>query len=419
MSIPPMRAFLLPFLLVAAFLTASCGGGGDETAPPPPRSWTFLVYLDGDNSLSNAALADLEEMRLATSSPYVNIIVQMDRQGVSTRRYRVAGGQLELLSDLGELDMASEQTVTDFLVWAKSAYPADRTALVLWDHGNGWDQLDTPTATAQQAPLSIVTSILNDSDNNSSFLSNYRVRRAIMASGIKLDLLGIDGCNMSTIEALYEFRELAGVIVASEELVSDLGWDYRALLSGLAARPGMTVEEFAGLAVTSYRNFYETIPAPEKSATMAAIRSSSLDAIAAGINAVALELGSRLDDPATRAATLSLISQARANVQQIDLYAQAYVYVDLVDLISRLGIASTLPELVSAAMIAEYHGSARPGAHGISIVFFRLPEAKTFNTYDANYRNYDPLTISGNRGEFINTFQWDELLAKYYSYAGL
>ena len=64
-------------------------------------------------------------------------------------------------------------------------------------------------------------------------------------------------------------------------------------------------------------------------------------------------------------------------------------------------------------------GSARPGAHGISIVFFDLPDAITYNVYDPNYKNYDASTDTGNKGAFITDFQWDEFLHAYYVAAGL
>lgn len=70
------------------------------------------------------------------------------------------------------------------------------------------------------------------------------------------------------------------------------------------------------------------------------------------------------------------------------------------------------------ATVAEYHGSGRPDSHGISVVFFDLPDAKDL-TYDANYRDYDSGQNIGNGGEFINTYRWDEFLEAYYTYAGL
>jgi len=72
--------------------------------------------------------------------------------------------------------------------------------------------------------------------------------------------------------------------------------------------------------------------------------------------------------------------------------------------------------LVSGGTIAEYHGDARPNAHGMSIVFFR---SRSITAYDVNYQNYDPVTNRGNGGDFINQFSWDEFLAAYYTAAGL
>ena len=44
----------------------------------PPASWTFLVYLDGDNNLEDAAIDDLNEMEVVGSTADANIVVQID-----------------------------------------------------------------------------------------------------------------------------------------------------------------------------------------------------------------------------------------------------------------------------------------------------------------------------------------------------
>lgn len=407
----PCYIFKTLFALLLILSMLSCSS--DST--PPPKTWTILVYLDGDNNLSQAAIADLNELKKATSSPYINIIVQLDLpNSIPTKRYRIINNQLDPIADLGELDMSAEATITDFLKWGGTTYPAERTVLLLWDHGNGWDQ-----ATTQKTAPKNVASMFIDTDNNGPFLANYKIRNAIKASGIKLDVLAFDGCSMGTLETLYEFRDVADVIISSEDLVSNYGWDYAGLISGLAAQPGMSVEEFGSLAVNVYRNFYENITGLEHSATISALRSSALQEIAEVVNSAAVDLISRIDNPLTRAETISLLSQARKNAQEIAREAPAYVYVDLLDLMMRLDPASTLPASMAKATIAEYHGSARPGANGIAIVFFLLPEAKMYNSFDANYSNYNLTTKSGNKGEFIQSYNWDELLAAYYLYAGL
>jgi len=412
------KTFRLIALLLTSLFIASCGGGGGVAAVPAAKTWTVLVYMDGDNNLSGSALANFAQMQAATGSANVTVVVQLATSGTATKRYQIKNGQTTPLPyDLGEVNMADGQTITDFLTWANAAYPADRTVLILWDHGDGWDELTQRAAAAGARATPHSLAMFTNPGGTTPVLANYQIRQAIEASGIKLDVLGFDGCNMGTIEALYEFRGLAGVLVASEELVPDNGWNYTALLSGLAAAPGMSAEGFGSLAVTAYRNYY-TSTQPLTSATLVALRSSGLDAIADEIDSVARQLLAGLANPATGAATLATITQARAAVQEIDP-ATVFVYVDLVDLFKRLGVTTTLPSLVEAATIAEYHGSARPGAHGISIVFFDLPDAITYNVYDPNYKNYDASTDTGNKGAFITDFQWDEFLHAYYVAAGL
>ncbi len=407
--------FRIVCLLLILLFLVSCGNN------TTPKSWTILVYMDGDNNLDLAALDDLEEMKAVGSSDYIKIVVQLDLRGVTTKRYLVEKGSTKLISDLGELDMAAPQTITDFLVWSKDAYPADRTVLVLWNHGNGWDQGDGPSIISSPR-----MSILYDEDNNgvnAPFLSNFKVRNAITNSGIKIDLFGLDASIMGTIEALYEFRDLAPIIITSQEVGESHGWDYKAIISRLEADPGMGSEDLATVVVDSYRDFFEGTfypqnPGKEKGYTISALRTIYMSRIAQEADSLAGRLISLMDVPFTRGDTLALIRTARQGAQAIDYYGQSLVYVDLVDIERLLGKGTSISQLISDATIAEYHGSARPNAHGVSIVFFKMPDAAARSTYDPNYKDYDPQTLTGNAGKFINLFRWDEFLQKYYSYEG-
>ncbi|MBI5193073.1 MAG: hypothetical protein HZA08_06485 [Nitrospirae bacterium] len=412
----PFLYALFPLLLTAAaLLFISCQGKASS------QTWTVLVYMDGDNNLSKAALADISEMEAVGSTQNVNIILQLDLKGaITTKRYRIIKGSSELISDLGELDMAAPQTLTDFLIWAKDSYPADRTMLILWNHGNGWDQGDGPSVPLQKT----VHSVLYDDDNHSAFLSNFKVRDAIKKSGLKIDILGFDASIMGTIEALYEFRELADIIITSQEVGQSNGWDYGSILLSLTVNPGMMPEDLAGKIVDAYRDFFEndfypSDPAYEKRHSIAAHRTKYIELIAKQIDMAAVQLISMLDDPApaTRENTLQMIKNSRNNVQDIDWYVQPYVYVDLLDLSRLIGLETEIPELVSKATIAEYHGMDRRNANGISIVFFKMPDAMNL-TYDHNYKNYDPETNTGNYGDFINQYKWDEFLKRYYAALG-
>jgi hypothetical protein len=400
-------------ILILLFLF-SCGDSHSSK-----QGWLFLVYMNGDNDLASSAIEDLEELKEVGSSEYVRIIVQIDLSGRTTKRIIVRKGAIEEISDLGELDMASAETLKDFLIWAKDNYPSDRTVLVLWNHGNGWDQ-HTPNAPSFRK--SILCEI--GGDNGSDFLPNYKVREAIESSGIKLDILGLDASIMGTLEALYEFRKTAPIIIASQEVGESHGWDYKEVLMRLNANPAVTPEVLSAIVVETYRDFLENYfypqnPGYEKRHTISAIRTNYLEDLSEEVNSMAENLLIKMKDPATRHETIDLITSVRNTVQEIDYYNQPYVYVDLADLSERLLPESRIPQIISQATIKEYHGSARPGAHGISIVFFKLPEALLYGTYDANYRNFDPQTGTGNKGEFIMNFNWDEFLENYYLFAGL
>ncbi|MDA8101065.1 MAG: clostripain-related cysteine peptidase [Nitrospiraceae bacterium] len=375
--------------------------------------------MDGDNNLGSSAIEDIDEMKAIGSTDNVQVIVQLDLpQGITTKRYRIVKNDWELISDLGELDMANPQTLTDFLVWAKDAYPADRVVLVLWNHGNGWDQGDGPS---QPAAGISRKSIFYDEDNKSPFLANHQVKKAIQASGIKLDVLGLDASIMGTIEALYEFKDLAPIIISSQEVGESHGWYYTPILSQLTGNPRMNTEDLSRIIVDSYHDFlesyfYPAFPTYEKRHTIAALRTACLGTLATEVDSLAAGLRSQLSDPATSAQTVASIGAARSNAQEIDHYIQPGVYVDLQDFDRLFTGGSSISSTIAEGTIKEYHGDARPNAHGVSIVFFR---SRTINTYDKNYRNYDAQTGFGNGGDFINHYHWDEFLDTYYSAAGL
>ena len=133
------------------------------TQPRPTRTpstassgdtWTVMLYQDADdNILEKDIYVDLNEAERVGSSANVQIVAQIDRykggyQGdgdwVSARRYFVTQDddlqrvRSEELEDLGEVNMADGKTLVDFVTWAMQAYPADKYAMILSDHGMGW-----------------------------------------------------------------------------------------------------------------------------------------------------------------------------------------------------------------------------------------------------------------------------------------
>lgn len=414
------RICALASLLFLLFIV-SCSSSSDNPRPVIGNKWTVMIYLDADNNLESCSFCDLREMQAVGSTKNVTVIVQHDTSGGppdnTTKRYKVEKGALTLLEDLGELDMADGATLRNFVSSTALAYPADHYALILWDHGEGWKS-------SSRAQVAGSKSIFNDYDNEKYHvtMSNREVaialRDAESTAGINLDILGIDACNMSLIEAAYEFRNVADIFVASQDLVAVAGWDYDDLLYRLVRRPLMTPVELARAMVDSFRNYYahsdytdQTIAALALNSKYASDGLADIGTLAEEVNDLALWLSSRMADPVTSAAALELITNSRASVEEFD-----HIDVDLVDFSLLIeGDDSPVALEFNKIILDEYHGSDRTNAYGLSIVFFDRSSPLDEYLYDPSYRNFDPDTQTGSRIAFINDFNWDEMMHIYFS----
>lgn len=227
--------------------------------------WTIMVYLDGDNDLESWAIKDFLEMSKIGSDENINIVVQFDRisgdnssfgnWSICHRFYitqEMTPEESNAIPDWGdgkggrEVNMGDPQTLTDFIYWAKTNYPAEKYALILWNHGNGWRNLYQPLG-KEKPPVKEVC--WDDTDGD--YLSVKEVRQAIENAG-GVDLIGFDACLMGMIEVAYEMKGLADVFVASEETEPATGWDYETILSNLRKNPLSTAYQLGEIIVNSY-----------------------------------------------------------------------------------------------------------------------------------------------------------------------
>ena len=427
---------------VLAYLVSILGilllplGCGDSKGGP---IWTVMVYMAGDNNLSSSMLQDLDEMEVIGSTDNVNVVVQIDTLTGTTKRLLVKRGESTLLEDLGEENMADPATLTNFIIWAKTHYPARQYALILSSHGDGLAKRLPIHQTISQARI-----LQDDTDNVSCCLSNVLVRQAIEESDVNFDLIGFDASQMGQIETAYEFKELADIIVFSQETGQASGWDYTAILRALANSPDMNGDELAIEIVEGYSSFYEDIfypqnPSIEQYLTISAIHlGDNINTLSGKVNQVSEMMIDVLnsEDQEIRELLVDAVTTARAQSQELNPYTTPYVYVDLMDFMNKLHdvlkqeaelpltlvqIEERIEEilaLIETVILSEYHGNARPESNGLSITFFRFPEAVDYRTYDSNYKDYNPETSEGSKVRFINDTKWDEFLQTYYVKAG-
>ena len=373
-------------------------------AQGPAASWTILVYLDGDNNLEHDAIDDFLEMASVGSSPNVNVIVQLDRisgydnrygDWTGTLRFRVTQGMTpepaNALANLSEVNMGDPGTLADFVTWGQRTFPAQRTAVVLWNHGDGWR-----TASMRKQERKAICS---DDTSGGDALDMIELRQAlaaaVAAASSPIDLLAFDACLMAMIEVDAQLQPYVRFRTASEDTEPGTGYPFNTILADLQVHPAWDGRELATAVVERYYQAYngETQSAMELG--------DGYSALIVQVDLLAQALTSRLD------ASLSAIQTVRGEAQQF--YS---MYVDLYDLAARLAVAINDPAVRTAAQgvmnavmattVSERHGTSWPGAHGISIYF--PAQASSWDNRYSGQSNY--LRLSAQT-------QWDEFLLAY------
>jgi Clostripain family len=402
------------------------------------KAWTIAVYMAGDNNLDPNAYLDLKEMKRVGSTADVNIVAQVDSEGAGskTTRYVLTKGASSTLKGdakqkLGNQNTGDPKSLIDFVSWVAANYPAEHYALVLWNHGQGWDDSDIFAGERQQGrrqPRSAAfrhaffrttvekaaaaarhsghttRAILID-DNSKDFLDNVEMQKVAKAAvakfGGKIDLFGMDACLMNQIEVAYQLRKESSFIVGSELTEPLDGWPYDRILGKLAKKPKMEPTELATIIVDDYIASYESDGGP---VTQSAVTIARIEAVAQAIDGLGAALAAVMSDAAANDA----IQIARLKTQRFDDNLNANV--DLRDFCERLDAASLPTSVKSAAQnvcaaLDRYVvkngslGAQVANAKGVSIYF---PQNEISPLYTKNL-------------DFAKTNSWTKFLQKFVS----
>ncbi len=421
-------------------------------------TWLVMLYQDADDKiLEQDIYVDLNEAEKVGSSANVHIVAQIDRyqagyQGdgnwTSARRYYVTQDNdlnqvsSQMVQDLGEVNMASGQTLVDFVAWAMGAYPADHYVLILSDHGMGWPGgWSDPTASGRGGATLPLASVLGDV----LYLNELDQALGTIRSQTGLDafeLVGMDACLMGHVEVLTMLASHARYAVVSQETEPALGWAYAAFLSELAANPGVSGAELGRFIVESYIQEDQRILDDVARAELAGGGSPLLSLFGGTARTPSAEQVTRqmIQNVTLTAADLSqvpaLVNQLNAlaySLQNIDQravaqarsYSQSFTsifgkevppsYIDLGHFAQQLAQANSslnqyadgLVTALDNVVIAEMHGPKVPGANGLSIYF---PNSQLYRSANAGPQSYN---AAANR--FAAASLWDDFLAFHYT----
>lgn len=211
-----------------------------DIADDPNRAftaqWTYMAYMGGDDSfLEEWGIANINQMEVHGSNPYVNIVAQFDRYSgaavtnpdwTDTRRFHVTKDyDMDIINTppraiLGETNSGDPQTLLDFVNWSITNYPAEHYFLDIWGHGKGW-----------QGVSGDATGDWLEMDEIKSVLGKFKDR---------IDVVGFDNCNMAMIEVYTTFLGYTDYIVGSEKEIDAVGWPYEIIFGDLLADPYMS-----------------------------------------------------------------------------------------------------------------------------------------------------------------------------------
>jgi Clostripain family len=412
-------------LVCGAWLALSLCIGSTASAQnsPAQAAWTLMVYLDADNDLERPMMRNLEEMAHVGSSETVNLIVLAARSPRGDGMYtnapvlnlpnwsgakllRVEKGRLRELADWGALDMGDPQTLSRFLKSAVAAYPAQRYALILGDHGMAWAGVAVAESSdSDSLALDEITAAFHD------------------ANGVgRLELIGFDACVMASLEVARTLAPLARYLVASEEIEPADGWDYASLLTALTAAPSMDGAALGRSIVDTYHDYFAKAKARElqekaKAATLAVIDLDKIAAVDAAVKRLGIGSGSLI----TRAGHDGWvrIAHARSESEEYgrtaavsgvappgsEVYDLAHVAQNLKKLAAdnaSTDAADAVLAAVGKAVVYNVHGAARPHANGLSIFF--PPDQATLAVRSKNSYNETSFAQANSWYPFLQTY---------------
>ncbi len=362
-------------------------GGTTAQAEGDIGKWTVMVYMSGDSSLSTNVLDDLEEMKDVGSGNGLEIIVLSDRSGEGDSHifHILEGEEVEIpTSDIDptwgdELNLGDPDTLSSFVKYAAIEYPAEHYLLDLWGHGNGW------------------VGVCPDKGDKLTSVELQRALDSVVASGISIDMMSLDACQMGMFELFYQLRGRVDYAIGSEKDVPLAGWPYDTLLQIIKTQPDITPIEYG----QQFIDFYITWSTANSgySATLSLIQLDKLEEVGEALDSYA---GDLITDIGYFHPEIGL---ARGDTEEYD-GADQY---DLIHLVSNIGKTTRsralqlkgdeLAEAIDGAVIYEKHWTRlddepADNATGMSIWFPRT-------TVSADYRELD-ISIDTRWDDFLD-----------------
>lgn len=372
--------------------------------------YTLLIYLNGTDlestydtyemAFAGNATKDLNEMIAGyKENGGLNVIVQTGGTNKwandfvsekETQRFELTDSGFKLVESMPNQNMGYKKTLSDFIIWGNRTYPADKTALILWNHGSGpvhgygHDELFE----GDSLHLEELEGALKDAKDKTN---------------LKFEVIGFDACLMASIEVADMAKSYAKYLVASEELEPGHGWNYQGILNGLYANPQMDGVSLGKIIVDTY---YQHAVDNESVSdiTLSVIDLSKIDAVVSALEALVTDATPRMTDE------LFFYAFARSVVQTKSFggNTEQQGYTDIIDLKSFSTYLSenqsqeskTLSHAIDQAVLYKVEGTYTKDTSGLALYF----PYRDKDYYNENMALYNKNSFSPVYKTFLSDF---------------
>lgn len=369
---------LAAMCLFTVLLFCCVSGLAEAVAPPAPpdapehegkAQWTVMMYLSGTDLETEGAMATYNLMELAQTTPndQVNVVFQtggtkqwhademigLDIDETKLQRYQFDQEGYTLVDEQPLTNMASAQTLTEFIQWGAKTYPAEKYLLVMWDHGGG-----------------SLYGLIQDELHNNAIMPLDQLEIALKNAGVPLEAVLLDTCLMATLETAQAVQPSAKYLIAAQETVPGYGSAYATWMQFLYDTPGCDGARIGRVVCNSIQQKYAEMGmlSASRQLTFSVIDLSKIDAVSKAFDQMFVEAGKLLSDPED---FYAFAYQAQ--------HAQHFNYntmVDLGDLATRTRntvlsneVAGAVIEAVDAAVVYNLKGDQRSYATGLSFYY--------------------------------------------------
>ena len=368
----------------AATDTTTVADTAAETTAVEDGSWAIYWYLCGSDLESNGGFAtnDLSELMEVELPENVNVVIEtggsavwqndlMDAEKLQRWLYNSEG--LQLVDEQPSASMGEAQTLADFLAFAKENYPAEKTAVVFWNHGGGsvsgaaFDEIYGYDSLTLDEMYQAFSSVWTPSTEKQP-----------------LELVGFDTCLMATVDVANTFSDLAHYLVASEETEPANGWYYSQWVGALAENPSMNGEELGKVICDAYYAGCEEVGTQDNT-TLSLTDLTKIQPLLDAYDTFGAEaLAAACTDPGF----FSQFGRVAAQSENYGGNTKEQGYTNMVDLghmarqsVDMLGSAQEVLDALDDCVLYQVGGQYRTEATGLSCYYSYNGDVDDFNSY--------------------------------------